>query len=204
MAKNKKVFNPRKNYVRYRKDVRLWIPSRKIGYLYWFKYLQLAEREPDREVDWSKYRGWGGPNVVLGQRFDDWWEDRWADLFGIESLSDDPKFCLNTKNPKYDAIRYALRIYENKHRGSTWEIALWLKRNEKRIYFLDFFGKIDPDLNTKTRLRREDGDHDSTDREDDPEAYLNRLQKHDVQRQVRRYLKNADRYLTNVCQGQFP
>ena len=203
MSSKNKVYNPRNKSVRYRKDVRLWITSRKVGYLYWFKYLQIAERELDREVDWRKYRGWGGSNVILGQKFDEWWEDRWVDLFGVANRSDSPKFGLSTKVPKYDAIRYALRLYENKHRGSTWEIAIWLKKNEKRIYFLDFFGKIDENLNTKTRLRREDPSSDQS-YDDDHEAYLNRLGKHDVQRQVRRYLKYAERYLDNVCKGQFP
>ena len=88
-------------------------------------------------------------------KFDDWWEGHWIDLFGIENEGDEPKFPLTTKRPKTDGIRYALRIYENRHKGSTWDIAVWFKRNEKRMYFLEFFGKIQEDMDTKTRLRRD-------------------------------------------------
>jgi hypothetical protein len=163
--------------------------------------LQLAEQDPNRTVDWSKYQGWGGANAVLGMRFDDWWEEHWIDLFGIENEGGEPNFPLTTKRPKTDGIRYALRIYENRHRGSTWDIAVWFKRNEKRMYFLEFFGKIQEGMDTKTRLRR-DGQGNSTD--DNSEAYLNALDKRDVQRKVSRYLKSAEQYLDNVCVGKFP
>ena len=198
----KKRYDPRNRWsAKYRKDVKLWIPSRKIVYLYWFRFLQLAEQDPSRTVDWSKYQGWGGANAVLGMKFDEWWEQHWIDLFGIENEGDEPKFPLTTKRPKTDGIRYALRIYENRHRGSTWDIAVWLKRNEKRVYFLEFFGKIKEDMDTKTRLRQ-DGQGNAMD--DNSEAYLNTLDKRDVQRKVSRYLKSAEQYLDNVCQGKFP
>ena len=202
MTAKKKRYDPRNRWsAKYRKDVKLWIPSRKIVYLYWFRFLQLAEQDPNRTVDWSKYQGWGGANAVLGMKFDEWWEHHWIDLFGIENEGDEPKFPLTTKRPKTDGIRYALRIYENRHRGSTWDIAVWLKRNEKRVYFLEFFGKIKEDMDTKTRLRR-DGQGNAMD--DNSEAYLNTLDKRDVQRKVSRYLKSAEQYLDNVCVGKFP
>ena len=202
MMQKKKRYDPRNRWsAKYRKDVKLWIPSRKIVYLYWFRFLQLAEQDPSRTVDWSKYQGWGGANTVLGMKFDEWWEQHWIDLFGIENEGDEPKFPLTTKRPKTDGIRYALRIYENRHRGSTWDIAVWLKRNEKRVYFLEFFGKIKEDMDTKTRLRQ-DGQGNAMD--DNSEAYLNTLDKRDVQRKVSRYLKSAEQYLDNVCQGKFP
>ena len=37
-----------------------FIPQRKRIYLYWFKFLQEAERSPEFKVNWNKYRGWGG------------------------------------------------------------------------------------------------------------------------------------------------
>ena len=133
--------------------------------------------------------------------FDDWWTEHWIDLFGIQKEGDVPKYPLSTKRPKTDAIRYALRLYENKHRGSTWEIAIWFKKREKRTYFLEFFGKIDEGLNTTTRLRRDDS---GIAYDENRDAYLNRLQKQDVQRKVVRYLKAADKHLNNVCNGIFP
>ena len=66
----------RSENIRYREG--LWIPYRKRAYLYWFKFLQEAERHPDYKVDWKKYRDWGGGDLILHQRFDDWWEDRWV------------------------------------------------------------------------------------------------------------------------------
>ena len=92
-------------WIRYRDG--LWIPYRKRTYLYWFFFLQEAERSPDFEVNWRKYRGWGGANEVLGSKFDDWWEDHWKDLFGIENKGDASKsrFQLSTTQPKTEAIR---------------------------------------------------------------------------------------------------
>jgi hypothetical protein len=222
MVQKKKRYDPRNRWsAKYRKDVQLWIPSRKTVYLYWFKFLQLAEKDLTRTVDWTKYDGWGGSNYVLGTKFDDFWKENWMDLFGIKNEGDTPKFPLTTKQPKTDALRYSLRLYENRHRGSTWELAIWLKKNEKRMYFLDFFGKIDENMKTETRLRSDDprrktfdeehhtnvkwvGGNSQNSYDDDPEAYLNRLDKKDVQRKVGRYLKQATRILDNVCQGQFP
>ena len=75
-------------WIRYRDGI--WIPHRKRTYLYWFKFLQEAESSPDFSVNWSKYRGWGGANEVMRTRFDDWWEDHWKDLFGVEGIGDCP------------------------------------------------------------------------------------------------------------------
>ena len=218
----KKRYDPRNRWsAKYRKDEKLWIASRKISYLYWFKFLQLAEKDPDRKVDWRKYKLWGGKKVVMETKFDDWWKEYWVDCFGIESEGDTPKYPLTTKRPKTDAIRYALRLYENKHRGSTWDVAIYLKKNEKRMYFLEFFGKIEENLNTKTILtgdgrRRQIYDEWGKDElkwrkndtgnkfDDDSEAYLNRLQKKEVQSAVGRYLRKAEEYLDSVCEGKFP
>ena len=218
----KKRYDPLKRWsAKYRKDKKLWIPSRKISYLYWFKFLQLAEKDPNRKVDWGKYRLWGGKKIVMNTKFDDWWQTYWVNCFGIKNEGGTPKYPLTTKRPKTDAMRYALRLYENKHRGSSWDIAIYLKKNEKRIYFLEFFKKIDENLNTKTRLRG-DGykkqiatddiykdkvwikSESENKYDDDPDAFLNRLDKKQVQSTVRRYLKRAEEYLDNVCEGRFP
>tara|TARA_B100000780_G_C21098783_1_gene443308 strand:- start:1172 stop:1837 length:666 start_codon:yes stop_codon:yes gene_type:complete len=220
--KLKKRYDPRNRWsAKYRKDEKLWIATRKISYLYWFKFLQLAEKDPNRKVDWRKYKLWGGKKVVMETKFDDWWKEYWIDCFGIKNEGDTPKYPLTTKRPKTDAIRYALRLYENRHRGSTWDIAIYLKKNEKRMYFLEFFGKIDENMKTKTRLsgdnpRRKifDEEHHTNVKwvggksenqyDDDSEAYLNRLQKKEVQSAVGRYLKKAEEYLDSVCEGKFP
>ena len=40
-----------------RKQEGMYVPHRKRGYLYWFKFLQEAERSDDFMVNWIKYRG---------------------------------------------------------------------------------------------------------------------------------------------------
>ena len=91
-------------------------------------------------------------------------------------------------------------------------------------YFLEFFGKIDENLDLDNRLEREEKDKkvkysswemqdnlvikgnkdNKVERDTNYEAYLNKLGKEDVQRQVGRYLKQAQTILNNVCKGQFP
>ena len=53
------------------------------------------------------------------------------------------------------------------------------------------------------RIEKEDK-NDKVEREDDYDAFLNQLDKEDVQRQVGRYLKQAQTILNNVCKGHFP
>ena len=43
-------------------------------FLYWFKFLQEAEKSDEYQVDWSKYKGWGSANYILGSKFDDFCE----------------------------------------------------------------------------------------------------------------------------------
>ena len=83
-------------------------------YLYWFKYLQEAERSPDYSVDWNKYKGWGGANEILGTKFDDWWKDHWIDLFGTQDRSAQPKYPISTKQPKTEALRLSLLCWQRR------------------------------------------------------------------------------------------
>jgi hypothetical protein len=101
----------------------LWIPYRKRTYLYWFKFLQEAERFEDVSVNWRKYKGWGGVNTILGQKFDEWWGDRWKDLFGsAERWTDQTKikFPLSTTRPKTDAIRMSLLVWKLRDTPPDW------------------------------------------------------------------------------------
>ena len=74
----------------------------------------------------------GGSNVVLGLKFDDWWKEHFLDLFTIKNIGDIPRYPLSTTKPKIDSMRYSLKIYENRHRGSTWDIAVHFKKNENK------------------------------------------------------------------------
>ena len=135
-----KLYEPTSRQVMYDKGTKLWIPYRKRCFGLWFKFLQHAERSPDHQVDWKHYDGWGGANVVLGTKFDEWWEERWKELFATKVKGEQPKFPLATQKPKPDGIRYALLIYENQHRGSNWEIAVWVqKQEEKKRYGVQSF-----------------------------------------------------------------
>ena len=84
------------------------------------------------------------------------WKENFLDLFTIKNNGDIPRYPLSTTKPKIDAMRYSLKIYENSHRGSTWDIAVHFKKNEKRQYFLEFFDKIEKgQLKTKSKLVRQ-------------------------------------------------
>ena len=180
MVKKAVRFDPKSRWVRYHKATELWIPNRKRIYLYWFKFLQHAERHQTKVVDWSKYEGWGGANEVLGSKFDDWWGNHWIDLFGYKK-GEQPKHSLSTNRPKPDGIRYALLVYENLHRGSNWEIAIWLQKKEsqKRYGVQSLF------------FASENVVSGSTDRQE-------------IQSKIGRYKRAADKYLDNVCVGKFP
>ena len=168
---------------RYRKDVHLWIPARKRVYLYWFKFLQIAEQESDRKVDWRKYRGWGGGNEIVGSKFDDWWEDHWEELFGVENAGDEPKFPITVKKPKPNGYRTALLVYQNKEMDSNWEIAIKVQKEElRRRYGVRSFRSAREDLDTSGRLRRVHPDEPFDDQRFDTntEGYLNRIAKYTV------------------------
>ena len=77
-----------RKWIKYDKKSSLWIKHRKRIYLYWFKFLQLAEDSDKHNVDWNKYRLWGGKNAVMSMKFDDWWKKYWESCFGVEKQGD--------------------------------------------------------------------------------------------------------------------
>ena len=186
MTKKPSRFDPKSRWVKYDKESKLWIPSRKRIFLYWFKFLILAEQSSEHKVDWSKYKDWGDANYILGTKFDLFWEENWKDLFGIKNEGDVPKYSLSTKQPKVDGMRYALLVYENKHRGSNFEIAKWIAKREetKRGSGLTssslYFGR------------------------EDVQKYMGREDKMITQSMVGRYMRLSNKYLLNVCNGIFP
>jgi hypothetical protein len=81
----------------------------------------------------------GGAKVILNTKFDDWWNERWITLFGYEGTRNGafidgqkPRYYLSTNRPKANGIRYALMVYQNRHRGGTLEIAEWIKSYEHK------------------------------------------------------------------------
>ena len=177
-------FRPKTRWVKYRDG--LWIPSRKRVYLYWFKFLQHAEQDSGRKVDWKKYRGWGGSNGIRRQRFDVWWESHWKDLFGVKNEGEEPKFPLTTKKPKPDGYRTALLVYENRDAGSNWEIAVKVQKVEVRKNLsVQSFYYASPDFS------------------EDKGASSN-THKLMIQSRVGRYKRHANQILDNVCARRFP
>jgi len=200
-------------WVRYRDG--LWIPARKRVYLYWFKYLQEAELAKEYEVDWNKYSGWGGANYVLGVKFDEFWEERWKDLFGTKERNQTPKFPISTSRPKTEGIRLALLCWQKRNSKplkrkmqsnmtgiakAVYEYELGISGEKKERYTQDEFGaynlnpspdKYRPDPSLPEMIEVE-SDDDLVD------------VRNDIRKLITRYLRNAKRYLKNVSVGQFP
>lgn len=99
-------------WVRYKDG--LWIPYRKVNYLYWFRFLQMAERNPELKVNWRKYKKWGGQNAVMGMSFDNWWREYWKECFGIPDRKNKQNFPLTTTRPKTESIRFSWLCYRFK------------------------------------------------------------------------------------------
>ena len=94
------------------------------------------------------------------------------------------KFPLTSDKPKADGIRYALMVYENKHRGSNWDIAKWIAKRET--------SKRGAGLTNYTfHYALEDGSEGAD-------------TKMVIQSRVGRYKTAAKKYLSNVCAGSFP
>ena len=187
------------DWIRYKDGY--WIPHRKRVYLYWYKYLQQAELSPRHTVDWAQYDGWGGANAVLGMKFDDWWNDNWKELFGTKDRSATPRYPISTKQPKTEALRLSLLCWERRDapvwgkRGNALSIAkqvyeyeLGISGEKKPRHGEDEFtaGSMNPD----TFQVIDGGEYVS-----DPQR---------LQSIVSRYLRNARKYLGNVCKGKFP
>ena len=179
-----------------------WIPHRKRVFLYWFKYLQQAEISPRHNVDWTKYDGWGGANAVLGMKFDNWWDDNWKELFGTKDRSETPKFPISTTRVKTEALRLSLLCWERR------DAPVWGKRGNalsiaKQVY------EYELGISGEKKPRYTDENFDASfmnPEEEDVSHWDNDELPHKQRLQsiVSRYLKNARKYLANVCKGQFP
>ena len=186
-------------WIRYRDG--LWIPYRKRTYLYWFKFLQEAERSPDFKVNWRKYRGWGGANEVIGSKFDDWWNDHWKDLFSVPSKGSDlrkVKFPLTTRQPKTEAIRISWLVWL--HRDKPADYKPRFSRVAGGTYYpkrgsnsLAIARKIIATEKRNTYLAHLDPDDETNLNEDKTISSL-----------IARYKRRAKKTTENVCQGMFP
>ena len=160
------------------------------------------------EVDWSKYRGWGGANVVLGQKFDVWWEDRWFDLFGIKDRKGDkkPKFSPFTKQGgKANALRTRLLVFQNRNTPPDWT---------PRVFENSYDGYRKQTI-TKRRggrtlaialkcIQMEKSKGRSLTGMDLEAGMKRGLIEQEVQSEVGRQLRDAKKIAANVCEGRFP
>jgi hypothetical protein len=121
--------NKTSRYRKYRDG--LWLRSRYVLYVWWFKFLRLAEVEK-LDVDWSKYRGWGGRDAVLNQRFETWWETHWRQLFAVANEGDTAKYEIANRKVRAEAIRVAYLVYTHRHAGTLEDVYVLLQKRYKR------------------------------------------------------------------------
>ena len=184
----KSATNKKNKTSEYKKDRDgYWIKSRYLLYRFWYKFLQYAEQDPSRKVDWSKYPGWGGPAVILNERFETWWGKRWKRLFGVRNKNSKARFEISNKKARAGAIKVALVVYEHRHLGNL-AIFNTLNSKYKNLASLDRYetdseGNVIFDANGKPRERLIET------------KYLNQ--------HVKRYLRHSESLLDQVCKGQF-
>ena len=200
---------------RHDKNAGLWIPSSKPVYVYWFRFLQHAQNDPGRVVDWSAYQGWGSADEIVSTKFDAWWRKHWKTLFGYKQGETEPLYSLSQTKPQAEGIRYALMVYELRNTplingqedelnglvGDAWEIA-------KRIAVVEYpkrraKGWEDENFHPEKwnfNLARKSIAREL--RKEDPTEF--RKQKKILQSRVGRYMRAAETHLDNVCVGKFP
>jgi hypothetical protein len=123
---------------RYRKyQDGMWIKSRYVMYCYWYKFLQYAEQDDARTVDWSKYDGWGGADLILSQRFETWWKMNWKELFAVANEGDTARYELSNRQIRAGAVRVALLVYEHRHLKSGVDVQVALQKRYKNLESLD-------------------------------------------------------------------
>jgi len=176
--------NKTSRYKRYRDGY--WIKSRYLLYRWWYKFLQYAEQDEKREVDWSKYDGWGGASVVLNTRFEKWWQQRWKELFGVRSEKDKARYEIASRKARAETIRITLLVYENRDKTGR-DLFDALNKRYSKLGSLDMYETDDEgeyiSVNGKLRERLIDS------------KYINQ--------HIKRYRQQADRLLDQVCRGEF-
>ena len=164
-----------------------WLKSRYVLYRFWFKFLQYAELDPRRNVDWSCYEGWGGPDTVLTVRFERWWEKNWKMLFGVLEEAATARYEISNRKMRAEAVRIALLVYEHRELGDSRSIFDALNKKYKRLGSLDRF-ETDKDGNVIMKAGKPVERVLET-------KYLNQ--------HIKRYMNYANSLLDDVCVGQF-
>jgi hypothetical protein len=164
-------------------DERIYLSSYKRTYLYWFLFLQDCANDPVRKnkVNWDKYKGWGGQNYIIGTKFDNFWNEKWVDLFGFKE-GGKPKFKINQDKPKNENLRFQWLCHQNREKD---KLKIWKKiddierqRYDRRIRFKD---KIKDGFLTNTS----EGDGE-------------------VRSRIGRFIRGADDLMDSICDGCYP
>ena len=137
---------------------------------------------------------------MMGSRFDDWWEDHWKDLFGVETKGVDPsktKFPLSTTQPKTGSIRISWLVWMNRDtppdyisKASGKELTRYSKRGSNHLAIAR---KIIATEKRQTYLAPLDLVDDFNLNEDKTISSL-----------IGRYNRRAKKTTENVCEGLFP
>ena len=181
----KVLFEPVSRHVMYDNKTKLWVNHRKRVYLIWFKFLQHCQRDKNFKVDWSKYQGWGGWNLLMDTDFDTWWNRNWVNLFSVKERNDIPKFKTNpeTKISDFNSLRLYLLIYEYGLKYPELDSYEISQKIQKRVSFKRY-----PVPSFTEELEFDSGVID----------------KRTVQKRVNNYKKRGKEIMENVCKGVFP
>jgi len=190
-----------KEKLRYNKDWKSWVPHRWRLYVYWYKFLVIAEKSPDYKVQWDKYTGWGGSNYVLGvKNFNEFWKERGEKLFSTKKQGGTPKFNLSTKQPKTESIRLSLLVY------TKWDSKKSKIQIGKEVYEYEF------GISGEKRKREEavsniyNASHlyVETERMHPQTGEMYYPSDPQIQQDVRKYYRRAKKMLKSVSEGVFP
>jgi hypothetical protein len=183
--KGKVLFEPVSRYLMYDNKTKLWVNHRKRIYLIWFKFLQLCHKDKNFKVDWTKYKGWGGWNLLMDTDFETWWSRNWVNLFGIKERDETPKFPTNSKTniTDYNSLRLYFLVCEYGLKYPAADNCEISYRIQKRESFKRY-----PVSSFTEGLCLDGGVID----------------KRTIHRRMRNYKKKGKEIMENVCMGIFP
>jgi hypothetical protein len=73
----------------------------------------------------------GWCNYILGvKNFDEFWNDKWKELFGLKTIKDKQRFPISTSKPKIESIRTSYLVHQKLHLKSYLQIAKEIQESE--------------------------------------------------------------------------
>ena len=188
-----------------------WIRHRKVVYLTWYEYLRYAEELDAYQVNWGKYKSWGGKEIVMNTSFWEWWDLYWEKLFGVKERQGIPKVIIGTDrdkylpkrkvpNPQTNAKTLAYFFFIESQKPINASQIQWTKhgkvkslgRGENRVFFdlaENVVALFDDEMGQEVRLTET--------------LRIGLSNHHKIPERVRYYLELAHRTLTNVSDGYF-